>query len=265
MKALVDVSPRLQEYTGNDLLSFDEPLEEIIRRNFRYPPPNVSFTTLVNDGLSAQIELSNKLMLANKIGGLDEDKSVKFMTFNDRYNENLQKDDPTIRNALMFLADAQSALRRGDQSKATDLYKRSIQAHPTADAHTFLGWMYSMTGRKKEAITECYTALQLDTDFGNPYNDLGVYMREEGDLEQAMEWFEKAKRAPRYNERHFPHLNLAHLHWQQGRIQKALEELLWAVRRATQDEDRVALRHMVTQAIEKFKIKDLHQPPSKGK
>jgi tetratricopeptide (TPR) repeat protein len=40
---------------------------------------------------------------------------------------------------------------RGELDRAIELYQRSIEVHPTAEAHTFLGWTYSFQGRLDEA------------------------------------------------------------------------------------------------------------------
>ena len=65
---------------------------------------------------------------------------------------------------------------QGDLERAITLYQESIRVHPTAEAHTFLGWTYSFQGRIDEAIAECHRAIEVDPDFGNPYNDIGVYL-----------------------------------------------------------------------------------------
>ena len=44
--------------------------------------------------------------------------------------------------------------------------------------------------------------------FGNPYNDIGAYLIEKGDLDEAIPWFQKAMQARRYESPAFPHLNL---------------------------------------------------------
>ncbi|PYN57979.1 MAG: hypothetical protein DMD92_13380, partial [Candidatus Rokuibacteriota bacterium] len=52
----------------------------------------------------------------------------------------------------------QEAYRRqmkGELDRAIELYKRSLEAWPTAEAHTFLGWTYSFQGRIEEATAEC--------------------------------------------------------------------------------------------------------------
>ena len=109
--------------------------------------------------------------------------------------------------------------------EALDCYQKSIAAQPTAEAHTFLGWALSAQRRFDEAIANCRTAIQLDPDFGNPYNDIGAYLIELGRLDEALPWLERAKRAPRYEPRHFPHLNLARIHILENRLPAAIREL----------------------------------------
>jgi tetratricopeptide (TPR) repeat protein len=130
------------------------------------------------------------------------------------------------------LAEAQRCFEQGYRAQmarrldeAVDWYKRSIAAWPTAEAHTFLGWAYSMQHRWENAIAECETAIRVDPDFGNPYNDIGAYLIELGRLEEAIEWLERAKRARRYEPRHYPHFNLARVYVLQTRIPDAIREL----------------------------------------
>ncbi len=117
----------------------------------------------------------------------------------------------------------------GDLEKAIRLYKESIRSYPTADAHTYLGWTYSFQGRIEEAIAECETAIKIDPDFGNPYNDIGVYLMQQQKLDEAVPWLEKAKKAKRYEPRHFPYLNLGRIYAAKGMINKALEEFRGAL------------------------------------
>ena len=114
--------------------------------------------------------------------------------------------------------------------EAIRLYKNSIALYPTADAHTYLGWAYSFQGRIDEAIAQCEIAIQLDPEFGNPYNDIGVYLMQQQKLDEAIPWLEKAKQAKRYEPRHFPYLNLGRVYVNKGMINKAIEEFRGALR-----------------------------------
>jgi Tfp pilus assembly protein PilF len=117
----------------------------------------------------------------------------------------------------------------GRLDEAVAHYRRSIAIHPTAEAHTFLGWTYSFQGRHEDAIAECKVAISVDPDFGNPYNDIGAYLIELGREEEAIPWLERAKKAPRYEPRHYPYFNLARVHIRRNRIREAIAELRGAI------------------------------------
>jgi Tfp pilus assembly protein PilF len=121
-------------------------------------------------------------------------------------------------------------LSAGDTEEALELFTQSIAAHPTGEGHTFRGWALSYLGRFDEAIEECKTAIEVDPDFGNPYNDIGVYLMQQGKLEEAIPWLEQAKVAPRYEPRHFPYSNLGTIYERKGRLRQALVEYKAALR-----------------------------------
>jgi len=109
----------------------------------------------------------------------------------------------TLTRAWEVLQDAYQAQMEGDYDRAVELYQSSLELHPTAEAHTFLGWTYHFQGRVEEAIAECRRAIELDPEFGNPYNDIGAYLIELGRFEEAIPWLERATEARRYEPRHF--------------------------------------------------------------
>ncbi len=112
---------------------------------------------------------------------------------------------------------------KGELDQAVKLYRESIQILPTAEAYTFLGWTYSFMGKYDEAIQECHKAIQVDPEFGNPYNDIGAYLIEKGSLDEAIPWFEKAIGAKRYDSYCFPHYNLGRIWETKGDWIKAME------------------------------------------
>lgn len=126
--------------------------------------------------------------------------------------------------ALELIGEAMKRQMAREYDDAIRLYKQSIAIFPTADAHTYLGWAYSFKGRLNEAIAQCEIAIELDPEFGNPYNDIGVYLMQQERLDDAIPWLERAKSAARYEPRHFPFINLGRIYLNKGMIQRALEE-----------------------------------------
>jgi Tfp pilus assembly protein PilF len=119
--------------------------------------------------------------------------------------------------------EAYRAQMEGDFDRAVELYRGSLALHPTAEAHTFLGWTYHFQGKIEEAIAECKRAIEVDPDFGNPYNDIGVYLIDLGRLDEAIPWLEQAMTAKRYDPRHFPYFNLGRVFMAKGHINRARE------------------------------------------
>ena len=129
----------------------------------------------------------------------------------------------TLTQAWEVLQDAYQAQMEGDYDRAVELYQSSLDLHPTAEAHTFLGWTYHFQGRLAEAIAECKRAIEIDPDFGNPYNDIGAYLIDLNRFDEAIPWLEQAMAAKRYEPRHFPYFNLGRVYLAKGLINRARE------------------------------------------
>ena len=110
----------------------------------------------------------------------------------------------------------------GAYPQAIELFRRSIEARPTAEGHTFLGWSLSHIAKLDEAITECEKAIEIDPDFGNPYNDIGVYLTWLGRMDEAIPWLRKAISAKRYCCYQFPNFTLGQILLNKGKILEAL-------------------------------------------
>src|SRR5712692_9731504 len=114
--------------------------------------------------------------------------------------------------AKQLFQEAYQAQLAENFEEAIELYKISIETYPTAEAHTFLGWVYSFQNRYDEAIEECLEAIRVDETLGNPYNDIGSYLLTKGDAYGCVRWFKRALLAPRYESYAFPHFNLGRVY-----------------------------------------------------
>ena len=139
--------------------------------------------------------------------------------------------DARKNEAARAFHDAYQLQMKGRLEEAAALYKKSIETFPTAEAYTFLGWTYHFMGRVDDAIAECHRAIECDPTFGNPYNDIGAYLIEKGQLDEAIPWLQRALQAPRYESYCYPHMNLGRVYAQKhnwlkaiSEFQKALEE-----------------------------------------
>jgi tetratricopeptide (TPR) repeat protein len=153
------------------------------------------------------------------------------------------EDRQTLRRATELWRQGYRHQTGGNVDRAIELYRQSIELYPTAEAHTFLGWAMSFQGHLAEATEECLRAIEIDAEFGNPYNDIGVYLMQQDKLDESISWLEKAKQAKRYEPRQFPFLNLGRIYIRQGRWWEALRELEEAVRLAPRDVGAARILH----------------------
>jgi Tfp pilus assembly protein PilF len=133
------------------------------------------------------------------------------------------RSDSQHRAAWDLFEQAHRAQMNGELDHAVELYKDSLEIHPTAEAHTYLGWTYHDLGKAEDAIAECKRAIVLDPDFGNPYNDIGAYLIALGRYDEAIPWLERATKAPRYGPRHYPHFNLGRAYFAKNMVSRARE------------------------------------------
>ena len=126
--------------------------------------------------------------------------------------------------AIELIHEGQALVVDGKTSEALDKFKASVDLFPTPEGYTYWAWMLSYKNELEECISLCKRAVELDSEFGNAYNDIGSYLIELGRLEDAIPWLIKAKEAKNYDVRHFPYLNLARVYLKLGRDDEAMEE-----------------------------------------
>ncbi|MEZ5401666.1 MAG: tetratricopeptide repeat protein [Bryobacteraceae bacterium] len=131
--------------------------------------------------------------------------------------------DPRHALAMELFQQAYSLQMSGDLDMAVQLYRRSIELFPTAEAYTFLGWTYSYQGRIEDAIEQCKNAILIDPGFGNPYNDIGAYLIGQNKFDEAIPWLEKAAASTRYEAYHYPWYNLGRAYAGKEMFNKARE------------------------------------------
>lgn len=158
-----------------------------------------------------------------------------------------QRTAPDLQRAQaeFYLRQAVERQSSGEIDAAIDLYERSLGLYPTAEAYTYLGWACSLRGQVQMAIAHCLKAIALDPEFGNPYNDVGAYLIEQGELDAAIPYLKKAITARRYDAYHFPHYNLGRVYLKKGQVQAALTEFA----RSLEHDPSYTLAHQALQAL----------------
>ena len=156
--------------------------------------------------------------------------------------------------AMEWVGKAYQLHMKGEVEKAIGLYTKSIEIHPTAEAYTFRGWARSFQKDYASAIEDCHRAIDLDPEFGNPYNDIGAYYVEQDEPDDAIPWLRMALKAKRYESYCFPHFNLGRVYEAKGQLDKALEHF----RHALEENPRYEL---AAKAVERVKGKLMVRNP----
>ncbi len=123
---------------------------------------------------------------------------------------------------------------------AMEFFLKSISIHPTAEGYTYYGWTLSRFRQYRQAIRQCLKAIQLNPDWGNPYNDIGFNLIALHRYDEAIPWLEKALEAKVYAHRIFPYINLARIYKIRGDFAGALK-MLSKAREIRPDSDLVKL------------------------
>lgn len=112
---------------------------------------------------------------------------------------------------MAWVGKAYQLQMRGDLDAAIQGYSHALELHPTAEAYTYRGWARSHLGDLVGAIADCHAAIDLDPEYGNPYNDIGAYYVALEQPEEAIPWLRMALKAKRYDSRAFPNYNLGRI------------------------------------------------------
>lgn len=125
--------------------------------------------------------------------------------------------------ALEYFEKAYRLHISGKIKEAIKAYRKSLSYYPTAKTHAHLGWALSLEKKFEEAIEECKIAIELDPDYGNPYNDIGTYLLALNKYDDAVYWFQKALDAKDYSTRYIPFYHLGKIYELRGSYFTALK------------------------------------------
>jgi tetratricopeptide (TPR) repeat protein len=108
--------------------------------------------------------------------------------------------------------------------KALQHFKRALSYRNSAEVNSSLSFCYAILGMFSEAKIHCLKAIDIDPDYGPPYNDYGTYLVKEGNLGEALDWFTKAKSCTNNPSREYPYINTGKIFLAKHEYEKALAE-----------------------------------------
>ncbi|MCP4912872.1 MAG: tetratricopeptide repeat protein [Oligoflexia bacterium] len=136
-----------------------------------------------------------------------------------------------------YLIAGHEQVAANEYEEALSLFNRAKSFKETAEILTLLGWVYGLQQKIQKAKSFCLQAIQLDPDYGPPYNDLGNFLLNEGQTDEALKWFMLAKKAKEYQNREHPYINSGRAFLAKRDYEKAMEEFSQALILAPYNEE----------------------------
>jgi len=136
----------------------------------------------------------------------------------------MEQNDYELELAQDFLQKAYRLQLAGHVKEAIKMYERSLDILPTPEAWAFKGWAHSFLLDYDTAIKCCKNGIDLDSEYGNNFNDIGAYLIVKGDYEEAIIYLNQAIECTKYTTPHFPHYNLGRIYERRGDWFEALAE-----------------------------------------
>ena len=134
--------------------------------------------------------------------------------------------------------------RRGHAFMTDKNYKRAEESFykarnyaETAEILTLLAWTFSLLGDHEKAKSFCLKAIAKDENYGPAFNDYGNYLLAEGKTEEALQFFNLAKKATNYQNREYPYINSGRALVSQKKYDEALKEFSEALTLAPHHEE----------------------------
>ena len=145
-----------------------------------------------------------------------------------------------------LLHQGHEAIYNKKYANALDRFTKALNYKETAEVINLIGWSHSLLGQFDKAKQYCLKAIEKDPSYGPPYNDLGTYLLNEGQVEEALKWFHLAKKSINYQNREYPYINAGRAYMAKREFEKALVEFSVALTLAPHHEE-------LHQTVEKLK------------
>lgn len=118
-----------------------------------------------------------------------------------------------------------------DFAGAMKCYAKSVALWPTAEGYTYYAWALSLSENDYEgAIELCKRAIEINKEYGNPYNDIGAYLVQLGKIKESIHWFEMALSVESYDMKHYAYFNLGRVYEELGDKEQAIENYMGSLK-----------------------------------
>ncbi len=132
--------------------------------------------------------------------------------------------------------------RKQDFDRAEFYFKKNLENFDCYESFFYLGLIYSQLQKTEHALAFYYKSVSLNSDFGNPCNEIGILLLRTGNDKEAVFWLKKSVRCKRNDAPHISLFNLATLYKLWNRPERSLQYLHKAIQLAPEFEEAIKLR-----------------------
>jgi tetratricopeptide (TPR) repeat protein len=134
----------------------------------------------------------------------------------------------------------------GDLDKASYHFSLSLELEETPENLFYMGLISSQKLSFIEALNYFYRSVEMDSEYGNPCNEIGVILLRHGREREAVFWLKRSIRCKNNDAPHIPLYNLATLYKMWNRPERSLQYLHKAIELAPEFEEAIRLRDEIT-------------------
>ena len=129
-----------------------------------------------------------------------------------------------------------------DLDRAEYYLKTILEKEEDHEAYFYLGMILNMKNDSDKALYYFYKSLQIESEYGNASNEIGVLLLRLGKEKESVYWFKKAIKS-RHNEAlHIPLFNLAMIYKLWNRPERSLQYLHQAIKQKPDFREALNLR-----------------------
>ncbi|EMJ92541.1 hypothetical protein [Leptospira alstonii] len=128
-----------------------------------------------------------------------------------------------------FLEAAKYFYKKGDSDRAEYLFKLSLENEESHEAYFYLGLMENQKGNPEKGLMHFYRSVEVNRNYGNPCNEIGIILLRAGKENEAVYWLKKSLRCELNDAPHISLYNLATLYKIWNRPERSLQYLHRAI------------------------------------
>ncbi|PJZ51359.1 MULTISPECIES: tetratricopeptide repeat protein [Leptospira] len=148
-----------------------------------------------------------------------------------------------------FLEAAKYFYKTGDSDRAEYLFKLTLEEEDHHEAYFFLGLMENQKGNHERGLLHFYKSVEVNQNYGNPCNEIGIILLRAGKETEAVYWLKKSLRCDLNDAPHISLYNLATLYKIWNRPERSLQYLHRAIQIKPDFEEARKLKEELGSAI----------------